>query len=176
MIFPDPGIHTEFQPFHIILGRAFHADFLITAIHDRHKILPPQPILEWAATPAFSTRSKPGKRIPPDHLLDILHTDDRHTGLGKDRLIRILDVSKRQARVVPNFPVETPPPPIDMFGLGLCKASGTDEDTAASSSHSTRFVSSLFLSRARRFLSGIENLILSQIDHGPVFGIAVLPL
>ena len=94
MILTDPSIHTEFQPFDVLLGRAFDADFLITAIHDRHKILPAQTILKRAATPAFSTRSKPGKRIPPDHLSHVFHSDDRHTGLGKDRLIRIGDIAK----------------------------------------------------------------------------------
>src|SRR5205085_819973 len=121
MILTDSSIHAEFQPSDVLLGRAFDTDFLVTAIHDWHKILPAQTILERAATPAFSTRSKPGKRIPPDHLFHIFHSDDRHTGLGKDQLIRIGDITKGQAGVVSNVPIKTPPPPINMFRLGLCK-------------------------------------------------------
>ena len=121
MIFTDPGIRTEFQPLHVILSRAFNTDFLIAAVHDRHKILRTQPILERTTTPAFRTRPKPGKRIPPYHLLDILHTNDRHAGLREDRLVRIGDISKSQAGVVPNFPVEAPAPPIDVFRLSFCE-------------------------------------------------------
>ena len=178
MILTDPSIHTEFQPFDVLLGRAFDADFLIAAIHDRHKILPAHTILKRAATPAFRPRSKPGKRIPPDHLLHIFHSDDRHTGLGEDRLIRIGDIAKSQAGTVPNFPIETPTSPIDMFRLGFCKRGPRryqrNQHDQAPTPHDSFHLSLPLTSEAVPLQH--QGPYPPSNRRRPVFGIAVLPV
>src|SRR6185312_53975 len=130
MIFTDPSIRSNFEPLHIILDGVLHADRLIAAVDDRHKVLPSQTILKRTATSAVGSRAEPGKRIPPDALFDVLHTDDRHARLGENELIRVLHISQSQPCVVSYFPVETPTTPVHMLGLRLGKQ-GLDrpEDT-----------------------------------------------